>query len=220
MHTKMKFPWLLIALWGLLLIPAAPVQAEEITTPWMAAGWWQWHPQQGSYILGRIGTQLYFAPPDQVVSPPSTREAPLPLQQSNTIHNPVPTESNLCSNPPPGALVNDRGCWIIGKVLFGFDRSNVRKKYGTVLKKVVEVMHKYPGMRVEIQGHTDSIGTESYNEKLSLRRAESVKQSLIHLGIASQRLAVVGFGEGHPLNGNKTPKQRAANRRVEIIPQD
>lgn len=115
----------------------------------------------------------------------------------------------------------------IPNVYFAFDKSNVIQFYQTQIDSVVLVLNANPGYSVEVQGHTDSKGSDEYNEKLSLRRATEVKNFLVKKkGIAENRITVKTFGEKMPAvpnelpNGEDDPEGRARNRRVEfkIIP--
>jgi OOP family OmpA-OmpF porin len=72
-------------------------------------------------------------------------------------------------------------------------------------------------MRVSIEGHTDSIGTDAYNQKLSERRARTVRDHMVGQGIAADRITTRGFGESKPIASNETAEGRAQNRRVEIF---
>jgi outer membrane protein OmpA-like peptidoglycan-associated protein len=123
--------------------------------------------------------------------------------------------------PPPAARVIDR---LTIHVNFDFDKSNIRKADEAELKKAIDFVRKYPGAKVELEGHTDSKGTEQYNQKLSERRAEAVRQYLITEGaIEKAMISAMGYGELRPIAPNKTqegkdnPEGRAENRRVEIL---
>ncbi|MGH7822668.1 MAG: OmpA family protein, partial [Candidatus Binatia bacterium] len=88
------------------------------------------------------------------------------------------------------------------------------------LDQAVQVMQQNPTLRVAIEGHTDGMGADVYNEGLSERRAESVKSYLMSQGIDAARMTDVrGFGESKPVASNDTEEGRARNRRVEIIAQ-
>jgi len=77
---------------------------------------------------------------------------------------------------------------------------------------------KYPGSKIEVEGHTDSVGPDTYNMKLSERRATTVKDYLIkEAGVNSSKIKAIGFGESKPVADNKTAAGRAQNRRVEIL---
>jgi len=78
-------------------------------------------------------------------------------------------------------------------------------------------LRKHPRLKVELQGHTDSIGSAPYNLTLSRKRAESVRDYLVTRGIASDRVSAQGFGLNSPVADNATAEGRANNRRVEIV---
>lgn len=103
------------------------------------------------------------------------------------------------------------------KILFGFDESYLSKEAMTNLNKVVDVLKKYPDTNIEVQGHTDNKGTDSYNQKLSERRATAVVNYLSQQSVASSRLTIKGFGEDAPKYSNETDEGRAQNRRVEFL---
>lgn len=133
----------------------------------------------------------------------------------------APTPEPTPPPPPPAARVIDR---LTIHVNFDFDKSNIRKSDEAELKKAIDFVRKYPDAKVELEGHTDGKGTEKYNQKLSERRAEAVKQYLIKEGAVDQaRISATGYGKSRPIAPNKTkqgkdnPKGRAENRRVEIL---
>lgn len=101
---------------------------------------------------------------------------------------------------------------------FDFDRAVVRREDYDRLDRAAEAL-KASDVRVEVAGHTDSIGTDAYNQGLSVRRAEAVRRYLIGKGIAAERLVVRGYGESQPIADNATREGRFKNRRVELIPQ-
>lgn len=119
-----------------------------------------------------------------------------------------------CAEAPKGAIVDKDGCWAFHGVLFDFDSDKINAKFSASLKNVVDVMNQNPGLTVEIEGHTDSYGTDAYNQKLSERRAASVKRELMKHGIDGRRLTTAGFGESQPADTNDTDAGRAYNRRV------
>jgi OmpA-OmpF porin, OOP family len=89
------------------------------------------------------------------------------------------------------------------------------KSYG-LLNDVAQVLKDFPKMRVSIEGHTDSRGSDQFNQRLSENRANSVREHLIKLGIRAERLQSIGFGESKPIASNRTARGREANRRVEF----
>ncbi len=102
---------------------------------------------------------------------------------------------------------------------FAFAAAEITPAGADVLDVAVEHFRKYTDISVQIEGHTDSIGPEEYNDGLSVRRAAAVQQYFIDAGIAPERLAIEGFGEHNPLASNDTSEGRAENRRVDVQPQ-
>ena len=84
------------------------------------------------------------------------------------------------------------------------------------LQRVSQVLNNYPQTNILISGHTDSTGSEAYNQKLSERRAEAVKNQLAGYGVSPMRLTTIGYGEGKPIASNVTESGRQLNRRVAI----
>jgi outer membrane protein OmpA-like peptidoglycan-associated protein len=121
----------------------------------------------------------------------------------------------------PGAKVERVGEGIVvdfnEKVLFGFDRSDLNATAEDNLDKLANVLKEYPDTDIEIQGHTDSKGTESYNQGLSQRRANAVATYLRNRGINSSRITTKGFGESAPVASNDTESGRSQNRRVDFL---
>lgn len=104
-----------------------------------------------------------------------------------------------------------------GSVLFDFDSDAIRADAERTLTEVAEVVQAYPGRPVRIEGHTDSIASEAYNQALSERRARSVKAWLASHGVEAGRMVTEGFGESRPVADNATAAGRQENRRVEIV---
>ncbi|MEO6820651.1 MAG: OmpA family protein [Ginsengibacter sp.] len=103
------------------------------------------------------------------------------------------------------------------KILFSFSKSDIGDAAKMNLDKLVAVLNKYPNTNIEIQGHTDSRGTDEYNMGLSERRASAVADYLKANGIIASRITTKGFGESAPAYSNDTPEGQAQNRRVEFI---
>ena len=103
-----------------------------------------------------------------------------------------------------------------GNVTFATDSSDLRPAFFDVLNSVGKVMKEFDQTVVEVAGHTDSTGSEDYNQGLSERRAGSVSQYLVSKGISDQRFITVGMGELRPVADHGTTEGRQANRRVEI----
>jgi outer membrane protein OmpA-like peptidoglycan-associated protein len=103
------------------------------------------------------------------------------------------------------------------KILFGFNRSDLSSQAGQSLNKLVTVLNKYPDTNIEVQGHTDSIGSDTYNMTLSEKRAGTVANYLQAKGIAGNRITTKGFGKTAPVASNDTEEGRAQNRRVNFL---
>lgn len=102
-------------------------------------------------------------------------------------------------------------------VLFAFDKSNLSDDAKINLDKLVKVLNGYPDTNIEVQGHTDSKGSVSYNQALSERRATAVSGYLSDKSINTSRLTIKGFGETLPKYDNTTADGRTQNRRVEFL---
>jgi outer membrane protein OmpA-like peptidoglycan-associated protein len=106
---------------------------------------------------------------------------------------------------------------ILDDVLFDFDKSVIKPEASQILDRLVAFMKENPASKVALAGHTDSIGTEAYNLKLSDRRWMSVRDYVVKKGgVEGGRISGQGFGESKPIADNKTAAGRAKNRRVEI----
>ncbi|HRZ05466.1 MAG TPA: OmpA family protein [Candidatus Competibacteraceae bacterium] len=103
------------------------------------------------------------------------------------------------------------------EVMFAYDSANISPGFAPTLRKVAGFMERYPRTRARIIGHTDSVGSDSYNLDLSLRRAESAAAFLNAQGVQQRRLLTDGRGKQEPIASNSTPEGRQMNRRVDII---
>ncbi len=128
----------------------------------------------------------------------------------------VPDYQDKCPDTLKGAPVNSVGCWVIEGINFDYDKADIKPQYYGLLDENIAVLKKNPSVKVQIQGHTDSAGSEAYNQKLSEERAEAVMSYFISKGIDSGRLSSKGLGESKPVASNDTPEGRAKNRRIEI----
>lgn len=102
-------------------------------------------------------------------------------------------------------------------VFFDFDKADLRPESEVELEEVVQLLKANPSWSVEIQGHTDSIGAGAYNQALSQRRAEAVRQFLVQKGISEGRIRARGYGASQPIADNRTEAGRALNRRTELL---
>lgn len=133
----------------------------------------------------------------------------------------VPDDRDQCPDTPPGTRVLTNGCGvgqsaILQGVNFEFNKAVLTSTARQILRNVAQTLRDSPGFQVEIEGHTDSIGSSSYNLELSQRRADSVKQFLVEQGASANRLYTRGYGETRPIASNDTDPGRATNRRVEL----
>jgi OOP family OmpA-OmpF porin len=104
----------------------------------------------------------------------------------------------------------------MGSLLFDFDKYNIKPEAIPALNETFKVFLMNPALRVLVNGHTDSIGSEAYNQRLSEKRAKAVLDYLVGRGIDPSRLKAVGHGESRPIASNETEEGRARNRRVEF----
>ena len=135
--------------------------------------------------------------------------------------------ADRCPNTPAGVTVDADGCPVTGDLVrkfedvnFAFDRAALTDYARITLDntaKVINELHKQnPAMRVEVDGHTDLVGTDEYNLDLGLRRARIVKDYLIKRGVDRSLISTRSYGETQPIASNKTEKGRLLNRRAEI----
>lgn len=122
--------------------------------------------------------------------------------------------------PPPPVVVVEPVApkFVLTDVNFEFDRATLTPSALSILDNAATVINEYPGVRYRIDGHTDSIGTQAYNEDLSRRRATRVRDYLERRGVMRERMDVNAYGETRPIAPNDTDVGRAQNRRVEIEP--
>ena len=130
----------------------------------------------------------------------------------------VVDEEDQCPGTPAGATVNAVGCWSLDNVLFDFDKAEIKAEAYPQLDAIAEILEQNPTMSIELQGHTDNVGTKEYNMDLSMRRSNAVAAYLVDKGIARNRMATTGFGFTKPVALNGTDFGRSLNRRVEIHP--
>jgi len=101
-------------------------------------------------------------------------------------------------------------------VLFDYDSSVLKPGSHEEITRVARVLNQYPQTAIRVAGHTDSSGTDAYNQQLSERRAIAVRDALAGQGVNPQRMSVIGYGESQPIADNSTSGGRQLNRRVEI----
>lgn len=123
-----------------------------------------------------------------------------------------------CPQTPQTADVDEKGCWATPDILFDFDSTEIKPRYHSALEVIIAVLKKNPGLKIEIQGHTDNTGPESYNQMLSEKRALAVKEYIVNKGIESDRIKAVGFGATQNVASNESDAGRALNRRIDFVP--
>jgi OOP family OmpA-OmpF porin len=137
----------------------------------------------------------------------------------------VPDSIDKCPKTPAGGKVDNSGCTPVSackneslNILFDFDKAQIKTKYHEILKQFATKLKSFPGATTVIEGHTDSVGTESYNIKLSQRRADAARKYFIdQQGIAANRITTKALGETKPLSSNDSAEGRRNNRRVESL---
>ncbi|WED23139.1 OmpA family protein [Vibrio sp. JC009] len=129
---------------------------------------------------------------------------------------------DICPGTPFEAQIDNDGCeayvdnledWDL-KVLFEHDSANINPAFLNELSSMVEFLEKYPETSIELQGHTSIVGTDEYNQDLSIRRATEVRDKILGMGIDEDRVRIVGYGEGVTDRAGETPIDHAMNRRV------
>lgn len=152
------------------------------------------------WVTTGIGIKYDFKPePAPEAPPPVVKKAePAPAVL------PAPTKKKL----------------VLRGVNFDFDKSNIRADAKPILDNAISTLGQESNVGVVVAGHTDSVGSEEYNQKLSQRRAASVREYLVRGGIDSERLSVKAYGESMPVADNDTDEGRDQNRRVELEVQD
>ena len=118
----------------------------------------------------------------------------------------------LKATPTPRGMV-----LTLGDVLFDTGRAELKSGAGRKLDQLAQFLVEHPDRRVQIDGFTDSVGTDSYNEELSQRRANAVREALISRGIESSRIGTEGYGKSYPVANNNDSGGRQLNRRVEVV---
>lgn len=129
----------------------------------------------------------------------------------------VPDDKDLCDDTPANAVVSPNGCWTLMGI-FPSGMTTIESDAHQLLDQVTMVLSQNPSLRIEIQGHTDNMGSASANKRLSERRAQSVMQYLIDQGVDEERLQWAGYGQTQPMASNETAEGRKQNRRVELKP--
>lgn len=164
---------------------------------------------------------------DQCPREPGPAPSGCPPDEDN---DEIPDDEDKCPTEPEtkNGFDDDDGCpdivpeefadlaGILKGINFDTDKDKIKKDSKPILDRAVEVLQKYPQVRIEISGHTDSAGGYEHNVDLSQRRAESVKNYLIDAGVDGERIETRGAGPNEPIATNDTKDGRAENRRIEV----
>lgn len=185
--------------------------------------------QFGSADLVLIGVDVQFGrarPQAPVVvaalppPPPPVAPAPVPAESDG---DRVLDSDEACDQDPDGCPIgeivvhNDR-IVLDERVLFDTDRAHVKTRGREIIGQITALWHDHPEWaRMTIEGHADLRGTDEYNQDLSQRRAERVRDVMVKLGITADRLTPVGYGRSRPLDPGETTEAHAHNRRVEFV---
>src|SRR5687768_8988654 len=203
----------------------------ELKVRWDDAG----VPDTYRDYLGMLGFQFSFGapPPKPVETPPPPPPAPEPPPAPPPPPPPpgdqdkdgVLDNVDKCPDTPPGVAVDAFGCTRKGSitlegVTFELNSARLTPDSQQVLNGVATDLKKYPRLKIELQGHTDSSGSDQYNLKLSQQRADAVRIYLMDQGVPGGQLTARGYGETQPVEDNKTEAGRSLNRRVVMFVQD
>ena len=158
---------------------------------------------------------------------PKPRPAPKPKPQppKDSDGDGVIDPTDECPGTPLGVKVDPVGCPEVGEKILSLQGINfdtakaaIKPEYEAILNEAAEVLSTNVGVHhVRIEGHTDSRGSDAFNQRLSQRRAESVEAYLVGKGIDDDRLSAIGYGESAPVAPNDTPENMYKNRRVDMV---
>ncbi len=178
-------------------------------------------------VLASVGVVIPLGPKAEAAAPPAPPAAPSCADLDDDGDG-VTNCNDKCPNSQAGQIIGPDGCPApisidLKGVNFDYDKATLRPDAVGILGEAAEILKRYPELRVEVAGHTDSKGTDAYNQKLSERRAKAVYDYLAGNGVAASRLVgPVGYGESRPIapntnaDGSDNPEGRAKNRRTEL----
>jgi len=172
-----------------------------------------------------VGIELPLSPYEQPHVVPPTPAQNTEVVTTETMADSdgdgVPDQFDKCPGTPTGMPVDGIGCGLaqvitLTGVNFEFDKASITPDSRKILEDVAQKVKHFNSVPMELEGHTDSKGSDAYNDKLSQMRAESVRNFLIEQGVSGDQLTAKGMGETHPVADNGTDAGRALNRRVEL----
>lgn len=174
------------------------------------------------------GLGMFFCkdrtPPPKPKAKPKPKPKPKPMPPKDSDGDGVIDAKDECPGTPAGVKVNAVGCPEVGEKLislegvnFDTNRATIRPDSRPILDNAVNVLNENSSVSVRVEGHTDSRGSDAYNQQLSQKRAESVVAYLVGAGIDASRLIPVGYGESAPVAPNDTSENMFRNRRVDLV---
>lgn len=207
----------LFSILGATLISAGAISAH-------AAEGVYYNPSNAASADGKtVGYELYRTigcPGKQLLDAPCKVPAPAPEPEkvvaAEPVAAPAPAPAYVAPAPAPEPAAPQK--LVLEGVNFDFDKATLRQEDIGSLDNDVATLKTWGDVDIEVAGHTDSMGSDAYNMKLSQQRAEAVRNFLISRGVAADRLTAKGYGESQPVADNATEEGRFKNRRVELAP--
>lgn len=145
-------------------------------------------------------------------------EATKKMQQAQEIPASLKNQRGGAAQNGLQASQDDRGQVLtIGDVLFEFNTAELSPEGKSAIRRIAEVLKRYPDRNILIEGYTDNSGSAEVNRSISQRRAENVKRELVELGAPADKIGAIGLGEYYPIADNSSDQGRIKNRRVEVI---
>ncbi|MBU1264886.1 MAG: OmpA family protein [Gammaproteobacteria bacterium] len=207
----------LFSILGATLISAGAISAH-------AAEGVYYDPSNAASPTGKtVGHELFRTigcPGKQLLDAPCKVPAPAPEPEkvvaAEPVAAPAPAPAYVAPAPAPEPAAPQK--LVLEGVNFDFDKATLRQEDIGSLDNDVATLKTWGDVDIEVAGHTDSMGSDAYNMKLSQQRAEAVRNFLISRGVAADRLTAKGYGESQPVADNATEEGRFKNRRVELAP--
>jgi len=144
------------------------------------------------------------------------QETVVALEIPDTDGDGIVDPDDACPNTLRRARVDGRGCWTLRGLRFAVNGAAIESGFEAGLREDVDVLQANEDVRIRIDGYTDSDGAAAYNQSLSERRAQSVRDYLVAAGVSGDRLTIKGFGESNPIAPNDSASNKRLNRRVEL----
>jgi len=144
----------------------------------------------------------------------ATKQANQSVQEANAVREKLKEQLNsvlATTETARGLIVN------MSDVLFDTGKYTLKPDTKVALAKVSGILEAYPSLKLQVEGYTDSVGSDEYNEKLSENRADSVKDFLVSQGVKMDNISAAGYGKSDPVADNSTAAGRAQNRRVQLV---